>query len=368
MAHLPRDLLDLLLDEFQSSGSGVEATLGVCGLVCKAWLASSRARLFAKVVLRDHNATSFYHMVKKSTSPIQSLIRTLQVVVHTKDTFIEKYGRKLGPFPAVTTLEIEADIGKWIPEMADTFDFFPNQFPALSNLILSADDHSSFSTCDILLAVKHFPTLESFKISGPGFNPIDTSCPEEYSIPSGWHTLELEMPMSGNFFETLFELQESDEFDLPAFSSLSMQDAWPEGRSFIGRYLRNFGHQMKHLRFDCSDDNMDREPAALGFCTGLRHLDLRINTRKVPGTLLSILENLDAPALTTMNVMDPGLRTGRSLSRYPNKWLAVDKMLAEEHFPNLGCLSFTGQPALKGMLAKSMPLCAARGIIQVVDI
>ncbi|KAJ7621759.1 hypothetical protein DFH06DRAFT_1232682 [Mycena polygramma] len=367
MAHLPRDLLDLLLDEFQSS-SGVEATVAVCGLVCKAWLPSSRARLFAKVVLRERNARSFYHMVKKSTFPIQSLIRTLQVIVHTEDTFIEKYGSKLGPFPGVTTLDIEADIGKWIPEMADTFDFFPNKFPALSNLILSADNHTSFSTCDILFAVKHFPTLESFRISGPGFNPIDASCPEEYSIPHGWHTLELEMPMSGNFFETLFELQDSDGFDLPVFSSLSMQDAWPEGRSFIGRYLRNFGHQMKHLRFDCSDENMDREPAALEFCTGLRRLDLRIDTGKVPGTLLNILENLEAPALTIMNVMDPGLRTGRSLSRYPNKWSAVDKMLAGERFSNLGCLSFTGQPALKGMLEQSMPLCAARGIIQVVNI
>ncbi|KAJ7509722.1 hypothetical protein B0H11DRAFT_1960807 [Mycena galericulata] len=365
MTSLPPDVLELLFDEFQSGPSSGGDNVAVCGLVCKAWLPSSRARLFATVVLRERNTKSFLDIVETASHPIQNFIRTLRLIIRSKDTFIKECSEKLGPFPNATTVYIDADIGKWIPRIQE-FKFFPDKFPRLANLTLESSDHNSFSTYHILLAITDCPTLESLEVIGQGFNPIDDRVPESFqSFPPLLHTLHLEMPMSGNIFEVLYELEEP-EIDLPVLSSLSMQDAWPQDRSFLGRYLYSNGSTMHHLRFDCSSESMFGDPSALRYCKALRHLDLRFDTSKVPGTLLNILQNLRSPSLATINVMDPDHRAGKSVARQADKWEAVDKALAEERFESLKCLSFTGTPAHEEKLRQAMPLCAARGVLRVI--
>lgn len=110
---------------------------------------------------------------------------------------------------------------------------------------------------DFLDAVSPLQTLESleFNVDGSGFNPIDPSVPETYQIPPHLHTLHFEMAWAPNLLELLFEMADEDAIVIPVFSSLSLQDGWPQGRSFLGRYLHNFGDQMHHLRLDCSSDN-----------------------------------------------------------------------------------------------------------------
>ncbi|KAJ7464525.1 hypothetical protein FB451DRAFT_1263738 [Mycena latifolia] len=355
---LPADVLQLLFDEFQDESSG--NAVGLCGLVCKAWLPTSRSRLFTTVVLKERNAQSFLDVARTSSLPIRNFIRTL--TFFKDDSKLEA----LGPFPKATTLFIDADIRKWIPEMAGTF--FPNNFPRLANLNLSLSDYTSISMFDILAAVTPFPTLESLRldINGHGFDFMDDSVPEVYQIPPRLHTLHLGMAMSENFWEILYELAENDGIEIPVLSTLSVQDSWPQGRSFLGRYLWSYGHKMQHLCFDCSSDNMFNEPEALSCCTALRRLDLRIATSKVPGTLISIAEHLASPVLAEINVIDPHQRTGKSLSRKAAKWQELDQALSEEQFAGLRSLSFTLSREFTDLLHESMPLCAARGILRIV--
>ncbi|KAJ7699043.1 hypothetical protein B0H17DRAFT_317765 [Mycena rosella] len=367
MAHaLPADVMKLLFDEFQGEGTAI----GPCRLVCKAWLPASRTRIFAVVDLKERSIQSFLDVVQTSSFPIKNFIRTLRLIVRQQDTFFQGAAeniKDLGPFPNATTLTVKANISIWIPTLADTF--FPHNFPRLSNLNISLSDYTTMSMHDILAAITPFPTLESLKlnVNGQGFAFLDGSVPEVYRIPPRLHTLHFEMAMAPNFLELLFEMEDNDEIELPAFTTLSMQDSWPQERSFLGRYLRSFGHKMQHLRVDCSSDNMFDVPGALRYCTALRSLELHLDTSKVSGALLFIANYLDSPALTAIKVIDPDQRTGRSLSRHADKWQKLDQVLSEERFTGLDSLSFTFSRGLTERLREGMPLCAARGILRVLD-
>ncbi|KAJ7464527.1 hypothetical protein FB451DRAFT_1263742 [Mycena latifolia] len=363
---LPADVLELLFDEFQDESGG--NAIGLCGLVCRAWLPPSRSRLFATVVLKERSAQSFVDVARTSSLPIKNFILTLRLILRARSTFFQDDSsiEHLGPFPEATTLFIDADIRKWIPEMAGTF--FPNNFPRLTNLNLSLSDYTAISMFDILVAVTPFPTLESLRldINGHGLDFMDDSMPEVYQIPPRLRTLHLGMAMTENFWEILYELAENDGIDIPVLSTLSVQDGWPKGRSFLGRYLWGYGHNMQHLCFDCSSGNMFEAPEALSCCTALRRLDLRITTSKVPGTLISIAEHLASPVLAEINVVGPHKRTGKSLSREVAKWKELDQALSEERFAGLRSLSFTLSQKFTELLHESMPLCAARGILRIV--
>ncbi|KAJ7763635.1 hypothetical protein DFH07DRAFT_396503 [Mycena maculata] len=256
---LPHDVFELLLDECQSDGA--DNTVGLCGLVCKAWLHPSRARLFTTVVLREHNSNSFLDIVQTSPFPIQSFIHTLHIIIRKKNTFLQETKVEvLGPFPEVTALYIDADVRDWIPEMAATF--FPNKFPRLSKLSLSVSDTSLYFF-DILSAVTPFPTLESLEMDvAGGFDFTTDDVPETYRIPPNWHTLHFDMDMGNIFLEMMFDLasdsdsdSDSEEFSIPLFSTLRLQDSWPQGRSFFGRYLHTYGHKIHRLGFDCASEN-----------------------------------------------------------------------------------------------------------------
>lgn len=385
MAHgLPVDVLELLFDEFQAGGGSDDDAVGQCGLVCRAWLPTSRSRLFTTVILREDNAHAFLDILQTSSFPVKSIIHTLRLIVHKKDTFLQEDSKaiqELGPFPEATTLSVETDLTTWIPRLAATL--FPNNFPRLSNLNLSA---SAITIHDILVAVTPFQTLESLKLNGDRFDPFDASVPEVYQLPPRLHILHFEMDMSANFLEILFELSEEDAIDMPIFSTLSMEDGWPQGRSFVGRYIYSYGRKLQHLRFDCSSDNSEQifprhiritlrinqslvfhPPEALHYCTALRRLDLRFGTSKVPSTLLSVANQLNSPDLAAINVLDPDHFTFRSLSRHADKWEKLDQTLSEERFGGLRSLRFTDSRGLAEKLRQSMPLCAARGILRVTD-
>jgi hypothetical protein len=260
------------------------------------------------------------------------------------------------------------------------------------NISISAvTENSAITFCDILNTISPLQTLESLKLSvdGQGFNFMDDSLPETYTIPPHWHTLHFEMARGENFLESLFETAEADEVAIPVFSSLSMQDGWPQGRCFLGRYLCDYGSEMDYLRFDCSSDNSElssvstrdythnskhnpvyKAPEALLFCTALTRLDLRFATSKVPGTLLMIFPYLKSPSLATINVIDPKELVAGSLSRHVDKWQALDQAISEGRFELAGLrtLSFTlSSPGSAEKLHQNMRLCAARGILSVVN-
>ncbi|KAJ7763645.1 hypothetical protein DFH07DRAFT_396802 [Mycena maculata] len=204
-----------------------------------------------------------------------------------------------------------------------------------------------------------------------GFDFTTDHVPETYRIPPNWH---FDMDMGNIFLEMMFDLasdsdsdSDSEEFSIPLFSTLRLQDSWPQGRSFFGRYLHTYGHKIHRLGFDCASENMDSEPDALRCCTALRCLDLRMKTSRIPGTLFGILKYLDSSALTTINVVDPDQWATKSLARQADKWQKLDQALAKERFASVSTLSFTGPSTLEKKLREGLPLCAARGILRVVD-
>ncbi|KAF7356240.1 hypothetical protein MVEN_00955500 [Mycena venus] len=363
---LATDILELLFDEIQDAG---DAAVGMCGLVCKSWLPSSRRRLFADVALRESNANSFLDVVKTSSSPIQSLIQTLRITIRrptSGDSFFESAKiEELGPFLKAITLFVDVDSPNWIPVLSGTL--FPKNLPRLRNLNLSVV--STISMYDILSAITPLEALECLELRGREFNFFSTSLPESFRFPTPWSTLRLDLDRAENFFEILFELADEDDIAIPTFSSLTIKDAWPQQRSFLGRYLRSFGRHLHYFCFDCSRDNMFNEPGALEFCTALHCLDLRFATSKVPSALLEILPHLNSPGLTTINIIDPDELTEKSLSRQVNRWKALDQVFSEDRFAGLRSLTFTfASLALGDKLRQNMPLCAARGILRVNDV
>ncbi|KAJ7625633.1 hypothetical protein FB45DRAFT_921892 [Roridomyces roridus] len=359
-ARVPRDVIELFLDAF-CDGSPAKQAVAVCGLVSKDWVAPTRARLFSTVILRQSTIASFLHIVNTSSSSIQPLVRTLRLCVPTTDrTFIDQ-ALKLGSFPEVTTLEIEADIGRWVGRMGQ--ELFPNNFPRLANLDLTAYDGTYFSAYEIFFTIQDFPTLESLKVHGEGFKPLDLRIPQVNSLPPNWHTLHLEMPMSGNFFETFNDITRGGRIKMPQFTSLSMRDAWPQARSFLGGYLWRHGSKLQHLSFDASDENMLSEPEALADLTALRTLEIHIETSSVSPALLEIANELKSPELATINVIDPHQMSRRSKR---DEMKQLDEVLAQDSFAKLSCFSFTGNAALESKLREMLPLCATRGIIRVV--
>ncbi|KAJ7097286.1 hypothetical protein B0H15DRAFT_36381 [Mycena belliarum] len=373
-ADLPADILEILFAESQSSSADSGGDVGaaaLCGLVCKAWLPASRARVFSSVTIKERNAQSFLDVAKTSALPLKSFIRMLQLTVRKGDEFFESNSiKELGPLPNATTLRMKADAEGWIPALADTF--FPNNFPRLANLDLAVSDFTSISMRDILAAITPFPTLETLKldVKGHGFNFMDDSVPDVYQIPPHWRTLVFDMEMAETFWEILFEMEEADMITIPVFSQLRMQGSWPQERSFLGRYLRGYGHKMMALSFDCSDDNMFNPPGALRYCTALHRLDLRLDTRKVPATLISVIEHIRSLSFAEINVFDPDRLTSRSLSgRQVDKWQKLDQALSEERFAGLKKLSFMiPTPGnLADKLLENMTSCAARGILRVTE-
>ncbi|KAJ7020617.1 hypothetical protein C8F04DRAFT_1403543 [Mycena alexandri] len=367
MVHLPEDIVKLLFDELGAALAGGAVTVGQCGLVCKSWLPLSRAQVFNTVALNERNAKSFFDVVETSSSRIRRLVRIVRLEIADGDSFFSAENlQHLGSFPKARTLYVETN-GEWIPTLAAAY--FSKNFPRLLRLSLVVS--TTISMYDILCVVTPLQTLKYLSLDADEFNFMSSALPETYRIPPGLHYLGLDMEMAENFLEILFEMadgaddEDPHRFKMPLFSSLGIRNGWPQGRSFLGRYLHTFGKQIQYLWFDCTRENMYDEPEALSFCTGLQLIKLRLKRVNVADTLLEIVPHLQSPALTTIRVTGVGLR---ALSKRQDKWRTLDQAFSEERFAGLRRLDFdfdgSDVESAAGVerLQEILPLCAARGL------
>lgn len=76
--HQPRlaqELIDIIIDYFYADGR----VLGVCGLVCKAWVSSSRYHLFSQLSLDSGSVKSIFQLLDSHRSTIPLATRELKL-------------------------------------------------------------------------------------------------------------------------------------------------------------------------------------------------------------------------------------------------------------------------------------------------
>ncbi|KAJ7097281.1 hypothetical protein B0H15DRAFT_36203 [Mycena belliarum] len=358
---LPQELVDLILCEFKTDIRSERRFIAQCGLICRAWLPSSRYRLFADFELTDRNVKALLRIVETSPFPIPTFIRSLAVSsCQEEDGLLEKPFRKLGPLPQVTTLRVTMDHDVLALNVA----LLAQRFANLPHLVLHTCKLPISAVFD---AVSRFPALKNIGLHWVGFDR-DAPPPLRGSrFPSECNTLSLNLMTSdiSAFFKAVLSLD-----TIPVFTSLSVYGADPKEGTSLGDYLRHMGDRLHHFCFERSDSVFDDAcTGALSFSTGLRRLDLVVkHAMDVPGIVLRVLIKLHSIHLTAVNVTDTygNPNVGRVIDE---RWQAADKELAHARFANLRAFTFEVSPEGRADVSQvpliSMPLAQARGILRI---
>ncbi|KAJ7464625.1 hypothetical protein FB451DRAFT_1264095 [Mycena latifolia] len=362
MANLPAELVDLLLDEFHYFEDRL--ILEACGLVCKLWLHASRERVFADIYLHKDNLASFCDIVDSAVPlpPITDFVRRL-TLEYSEDPSLGTLYRRLVPFPGVKFLTLEMT-----SEMLDRHsNFFGITFPNLSTLDIAGADTGSMAS--IFDTAASFPSVNALKIRDLDHRQMYThSVPPTYRFPVGLRAIDLAASDVDNFFRAVLALD-----TVPAFSSVSTWNAWPDENSELGKYLGQVGPGVHHLCLDSfmceTGKEFATDPSALCNCTGLKSLKISADNEEAPRILLKVLPHLRSSELVSIALENSAYHDTSPSSASLGLWHRIDESLAREQFAGLNALiiigcGWTGWSGEDS--AEHMPSLVAREILQLV--
>ncbi|KAJ7117580.1 hypothetical protein C8R44DRAFT_854423 [Mycena epipterygia] len=380
MANLPAELIGLLIDKLHYFEDRL--TLEACGLVCKAWLYSSRARVFADVYLHKDNITSFCDIAESSILPIMEFVRnmtleyiedpSLSALHRVRSLFWDEAGtaisdlnddiQRLGPFPAVKFLRLEMS-----SEMLDRHSvFFGKIFPNLWTLDIDAVNTGSMGS--ILRAIASFPSLNSLKIRDLDHKyTITDPISPAYQFPPGLRAVDISARDVDDFFRWLLSLD-----TVPIFPSVSTWNAWPDENSQLGKYLCRIGPGLRHLCLDSymceTEKQYVTDPVAFSHCTGLRSLKVSAEHEEVSRILLKILPLLHSSELASITLENSAFHEASPSNVTLDRWHKIDGLLGGENFVGLKTFRIIGDGWTGGCgvdsAAEQMPSSVARGILQ----
>nr|GAT48840.1 predicted protein [Mycena chlorophos] len=263
---LPPELFDAIIwqarDDLQA--------LGVCALVCKSWLASSRHHTFSHFVfvLRPDNADDFLDLILARHATLPPYIVRVELV---SDDWSRGYHLRwlsrvidvLATLPSLTVLRVENI--SWNALSAPARAGFLIQFQRLTHLELRACDFNSFANLCRLVASK--PALQSLLCDDLGWEDPQTA--EDAVVPSTLSSLRL----SGCYERDVLNWLVAQP-RLPVIRHLELGAVSPPDTAAIGNFLRQLGPSLKLLQF--AFWSLDPGGDAEDFCA---HVDLSHNTR-----------------------------------------------------------------------------------------
>lgn len=240
---LPAELVDLVIGQLEPDKSSI----GRCGLVCKAWLYSSRSRVFHSVHLREGNMAALFDITETALVPLLSLIEAVDITEPDDDTtprlnWLDGIAR-LGPCHRLAHLYLQ--IGD---RALDGLSVFLTGLASLSILELCVLPTTSASS--ILKILSHLPpSLDYLSILNPPEDFFrDHTFPSDAQLPASLRTLYVDDDAE-NLFSALLLLTQ-----IPLFPIVHLRNAWPTRNSALEKYLRLVGGTVQDLEFDLTDE------------------------------------------------------------------------------------------------------------------
>ncbi|KAJ7090093.1 hypothetical protein C8R44DRAFT_818137 [Mycena epipterygia] len=173
---VPPELQDIIIDHMH----GQTQVLGICGLVNKAWLRSSRHHLFGSVTLHQKNWPDFLCLSKSPFATFTDSINSLDLQTGDDENF-NKLAAGLPPFPGVRRLRLSGVY------LSSSFALTDDLLLALFHNITELDIHvSTFATpYQLALLVSHFTHLQKLSVD-PMFLGSDIA-PLSPGVPRNLH-------------------------------------------------------------------------------------------------------------------------------------------------------------------------------------
>ncbi|KAF7370212.1 hypothetical protein MSAN_00652000 [Mycena sanguinolenta] len=379
---LPREIIDLVVGEFQLDNRAEKRTIAQCGLVCKSWFPSSRYRLFSDVNVDDHTITSFLDAVDNSLFAIPIVIRSLGLSFSGGENTVglDESLRRLGPLPLVVALRLtmkDEILLRSLPLLRNTF----SNISALGFRTVPLHINSIFRTVSAFQSLKSLQldwVSLSYADEKDGYHGLvlfsdddgeDVDSDEEanegksYQLPPQWNSLALDLLDnywdSQKIFATILSLN-----PIPILSSLAVREIDPAADAPMGKYLARLGNALTYLRLESGPLKFfHHDIGGLKHCTGLRRLDLEFHcSSRIANTVLDVLQCLRCRNLVEVNIFDS---SGGGHFTAIRGWEQLDAKLAEEQFAQVQTFRVESKSLmLVSETPRCMPLSQARGILQ----
>ncbi|KAJ7509801.1 hypothetical protein B0H11DRAFT_2216680 [Mycena galericulata] len=330
----PEELIDLIISHLDD-----DASIRLCGLVCRSWLYSSRFYAFENVTLNDGNTAPFLELVETSLVSLPSLIGALDLTEpwpgdseSENIDWLEGIDR-LGSCPRMTYLYVQIGdrgLSHLSPFLSALSSLTTTEFSVVPN-------NSAGSILEILPSLP--PSVKNLNI----FSLIEDFFQDQTflsasRLPEGLCTLYLSDDAQ-NFFSALLLLPQT-----PLLSTVHVRNAWPAQNSALEKYLCFVGEALQELTLDTGDIPLSTqdEPFALRHNTALRHLSIATPPHQMPEVLLKTIPHLSSPELVTISMSRMNVPWGSgqigNLDSALNPWRAVDSALAGPAFAGLKTL------------------------------
>ncbi|KAJ7463391.1 hypothetical protein B0H11DRAFT_2240865 [Mycena galericulata] len=330
----PEELIDLIISHLDD-----DASIRLCGLVCRSWLYSSRFYAFENVTLNDGNTAPFLELVETSFVSLPSLIGALDLTEpwpgdseSENIDWLEGIDR-LGSCPRMTYLYVQIGdrgLSHLSPFLSALSSLTTTEFSVVPN-------NSAGSILEILPSLP--PSVKNLNI----FSLIEDFFQDQTflsasRLPEGLCTLYLSDDAQ-NFFSALLLLPQT-----PLLSTVHVRNAWPAQNSALEKYLCFVGEALQELTLDTGDIPLSTqdEPFALRHNTALRHLSIATPPHQMPEVLLKTIPHLSSPELVTISMSRMNVPWGSgqigNLDSALNPWRAVDSALAGPAFAGLKTL------------------------------
>ncbi|KAJ7463392.1 hypothetical protein B0H11DRAFT_2052769 [Mycena galericulata] len=335
----PEELIDLIISHLDDN-----ASIRLCGLVCRSWLYSSRFYALEFVTLHEDNIAPFFELVETSLVSLPSFIRVLYLAepwgseLQNID-WLEGIDR-LGSCPRMTHLHVEiGDRG-----LAHISSFLSTLSSVITTKFTVLPRNSAGSILKILSSLP--PSVETLKIfDPPGDFFQNQTFPPASHLPGKLRTLCLGNDAQ-NFFSALLSLPQ-----IPLLSAVLVPYIGPAQNSAVEKYLRFVGGVLQKLSVDFRNTVLaiqDEPFIALRHSTSLRHLCITTEAHCMPGVLLKTIPHLSSPELAAIDMFTPWWPgESKNLNDTVDLWRSLDAALASPVFIGLQTLKIRADNALQ---------------------
>jgi len=246
---IPQELVDTIVDYLHADLH----VLATCGIVCRAWLPSSRYHLFQCVFLNPQNTSKFSELLSSPCSTIATSVQFLEIsneVIGRQNQslyqWLEHSMIHLADLTAVKSLRIRNMV--WSEVKPETKSILLCSFRILRELELWGVD---FKTLTQLLDIAcAFPSLERISVDDlgwvdPSFEPPRSP---ERRLPSTLHTLHLGYCYKRDILHWILV-----HHPVPIIHHIHLGTVYQKDTNAIGQYLRFLGSALHTLRLGFSD-------------------------------------------------------------------------------------------------------------------
>lgn len=245
MPNVPLELSDYIIDFLHKDAR----TLAVCARVCRAWTPASRFHLFRSIVLQNHNFTSSFQRLLKTTPDLGCYVRELTVARFVTPSAVFRPAKPapsvedalpcvLAHLPHLRSLTLAHIDLKNVAELSAL------HHPSLTEATFSFCQFADFA--DLVDLVSSFPSLAKLSIAGLTWKE-ELRAPEARPLPA-LRTLALGRELDA---ERLFEWLVAAGLHT-SITSLAVRCASERDTDLVGPFITLAGPALHSLDLDWS--------------------------------------------------------------------------------------------------------------------